>query len=445
MGAAGSVAGVAHGRAVQAAVWGIAAVNFDRMRQALLRDVQGAENQLVYWSRLADGKTQLLTPNTDALYIVPFFNTRQAGPMVLDIPPADDGTIVGSIMDCWQIPLDDVGPAGTDQGQGGRYLILPPGYDEGIPDGYITLPSVNYTGYALLRSIPASTSPDGIAKAAAYLKRIALYPLTEAGHPPDSTFLDASGVVFDAAIPYDIQFFESLDRVIQDEPWLERDRAMIDILRSAGIVKGEPFTPDEAAAQMLTAAAVTARDWLDARYEDFPAFFPGTRWIFPVDMSMMRGAVSGFTVPDEYPVDARGLTYYWGFSSIKRAGGNQLYLFATRDQDDQALDGGRPYRLTVAAHVPVSQYWSATVYNRATHTLIRDVDYASRSSLTPELVTNPDATVDIYFGPQPPEGRQPNWIPTRAGEQFEIIFRFYGVEKPVLDKTWTLPDIETMT
>jgi hypothetical protein len=307
------------------------------------------------------------------------------------------------------------------------------------------LPSVNYTGYALLRSIPASTSPDGIAKAAAYLKRIALYPLTEAGHPPDSTFLDASGVVFDAAIPYDIQFFESLDRMIQDEPWLERDRAMIDILRSAGIVKGEPFTPDEAATQMLTAAAVTARDWLDARYEDFPAFFPGTRWIFPVDMSMMRGAVSGFTVPDEYPVDARGLTYYWGFSSIKRAGGNQLYLFATRDQDGQALDGGRPYRLTVPAHVPVSQYWSATVYNRATHTLIRDVGYASRSSLTPELVTNPDATVDIYFGPQPPEGRQPNWIPTRAGEQFEIIFRFYGVEKPVLDKTWTLPDIETMT
>ena len=144
----GSVAGVAHGRAVQAAVWGIAAVNFDRMRQALLRDVQGAENQLVYWSRLADGKTQLLTPNTDAPYIVPFFNTRQAGPMVLDIPPADDGTIVGSIMDCWQIPLDDVGPAGTDQGHGGRYLILPPGYDKGIPDGYIALPSVNYTGYA---------------------------------------------------------------------------------------------------------------------------------------------------------------------------------------------------------------------------------------------------------------------------------------------------------
>jgi hypothetical protein len=420
---------------------GIAAVNFDRMRQALLRDVHGAENQLVYWSQLADGKTQLLTPNTDALYILPFVNTRQAGPMVLDIPPADDGTIVGSIMDCWQIPLEDVGPAGADQGNGGRYLVLPPGYGGEIPGGYIVLPSANYTGYALLRSIPASSRPDDIAKAAAYLKRIGLYPLAEASHPPESAFLDAADVVFDAAIPYDLRFFESLDRMVQDEPWLERDRVMIDILRSAGIVKGRPFSPGPASAEMLSTAAA-ARDWFDVRYEDFPAFFPGTRWTFPVDMSMMRGAVSGFTSPDEYPVDARGLTYYWGFSSIKRAGGNQLYLFATRDRDGQALDGGRTYRLNVPAHVPASQYWSATAYNRATHTLIRDVDYASRSSLTPELATNPDATVDIYFGPHPPESKQQNWIPTRTGEQFEIIFRFYGVQKPVLDKTWTLPDIE---
>jgi hypothetical protein len=147
-------------------------------------------------------------------------------------------------------------------------------------------------------------------------------------------------------------------------------------------------------------------------------------------------------VPDSYPVDGRGVTYYWGFSSVRRVGQgmHQTYLFASRARDGQALDGGRGYRLSVPPDVPASQYWSATLYNRDTHALIRDVAYASRSSLTPDLATNADGSVDLYFGPTPPENSTANWIPTRAGEQFEIIFRFYGVQRPALDKSWELPD-----
>lgn len=170
-------------RAVQAVIWGIPAVNYDRMYQALEK-AGGGPNQLVHWSRPSDWKNQLLTPNTDAIYILPFFNTKEVGPMVLEIPPAGDGTIVGTIMDCWQTPLEDVGPAGADAGKGGRYLLTPPGFQGKAPAGYITLPSLNFQGYALLRSIPKTGSDADIATAVSYLKRIKLYPLSAASSPP---------------------------------------------------------------------------------------------------------------------------------------------------------------------------------------------------------------------------------------------------------------------
>ena len=53
---------------------------------------------------------------------MPFFNTKDVGSVVIDIPPADEGSINGTIMDVWQTPLEDVGPAGVDKGQGGKYL-----------------------------------------------------------------------------------------------------------------------------------------------------------------------------------------------------------------------------------------------------------------------------------------------------------------------------------
>ncbi|HEX3227719.1 MAG TPA: DUF1254 domain-containing protein, partial [Pyrinomonadaceae bacterium] len=143
-------------RAVEAVIWGMPAVNFDVMYQAMIRDAKAGagSNKIVYWSKLSDWKNQTLTPNPDAVYFMPFFDTKDVGPIVLEIPPADEGgSITGSVMDCWQAALEDVGPAGVDNGKGGKFLILPPNYKEKIPDGYIAMPSNNFQGYALLRSI----------------------------------------------------------------------------------------------------------------------------------------------------------------------------------------------------------------------------------------------------------------------------------------------------
>jgi hypothetical protein len=93
-------------------------------------------------------------------------------------------------------------------------------------------------------------------------------------------------------------------------------------------------------------------------------------------------------------------------------------------------------------NAPVKQYWSATIYDRATHALIRNLPWSSRSSQTPGLQANADGSVDVYFGPKAPGGNESNWVPTSASGKFEVLFRFYGPEKALFEKTWKLPDIE---
>ena len=121
-------------RAAEAVVWGMPAVNYDLMRQAMLDTTEAKENEVVYWSRPVDWRNQTLTPNPDALYFMTFFNTKDVGSVVIEVPPADEGgSITANIDDIWQMPLEDAGPAGADKGKGGRYLILPPGSRSAAP------------------------------------------------------------------------------------------------------------------------------------------------------------------------------------------------------------------------------------------------------------------------------------------------------------------------
>lgn len=436
-------------RAVESVIWGMPAVNYDRMYQAMVHDAKAGEgsNKIVYWSRLFDWKNQTLTPNPDSIYLMPFYNTKDVGPVVLEIPPADEGSITGSVDDCWQTAIADVGPAGVDKGKGGKYLILPPGYEEKVPSGYIPLQSTNYEGYALLRSILKSNSSDDVAKAVAYGKRTKLYPLSQASHPPDTQFVDAIDVVFDATIPYDLRFFLSLDRIVQAEPWLLRDKAMIDQLRSIGIEKDKPFNPDAKTQDALNAGIREAHAWLVNYYETsyFPEpFYEGGHWFVPASPVFAEAIQTSFANPNTYPVDDRGTAYSLAFFSAKHLGAGQFYLMTFRDKDGQTFHGSRTYRLTVPVNAPVTQYWSATVYDRETHSLIRNMPWASRSSQTTGLQKSTDGSVDLYFGPKGPPGKDANWVPTDTNGKFEVLFRFYGPQKTLFDKSWKLSDIEEM-
>lgn len=433
-----------HRRAVEAVIWGMPAVNAELMYQAMV-DARAGFNQLTYWSRPITSKNQTLTPNPDTIYLNPYYNTKD-GPIVLEIPAArENASITGSVDDAWQTAIEDVGPAGVDKGKGGKYAILPPGYKDKLPDGFIPMPSPTYTGFAILRSNLQSGSEEDIAKAVSYGREgIRVYPLSQAANPPKTKLVDLIDTEFDSTIPYDLRFFEMLDRFVQREPWLERDKVMIGALKTLGIQKGKPFAPDSKTKALLEDAIAEAHAYLDTRYQTIfdPPFNEGKHWALPAAPGLAEGLMTNFSDPNAYAVEGRGLAYSYAYFSAKHLGAGQYYLMTIVAKNGEPLDGANTYRLNVPANPPVSLYWSATAYDRETHALIRDVKWPSRSSNTPGLQKNDDGSMDVFFGPKAPQGKESNWVPTNSSRGFEVLFRLYGPEKDFFDKKWVLPDIE---
>lgn len=432
-------------RAVEAVIWGMPAVNTDLMRQEMLTKTPGKVNQIIYWGRPLDWRNQTLTPNPDTIYLMAFFDTKDVGPIVLDIPPGDaQASVTGNIVTVWQTALEDVGLLGIDKGAGGRFVILPPGYKDPLPGGYIALPSDTFSGYALLRSSLKSHGDADVARAVAYGKRVKVYPLSEAANPPETVFTDVKDISYDSTIRYDASYFASLDRVVQSEPWIERDRAMIDQLRSIGIEKGKAFAPDAVRQRILSAAIAETKALLERRYDAGPpSFYPNSQWLLPTAHEAMEGQSTTYANPDQYAIDARALLYTYGYVSIKRPGTAQFYLLSIRDRDGRGLDGAKTYRLRVPPSVPIEQYWSVTAYDRQTHALIKNMPRASLASNSGNVQGNADGSVDVYFGPQAPDGKESNWVPTDPQRGFELLLRVYGPKKEFFEKAWVLPDVET--
>jgi hypothetical protein len=178
-------------RAVEAVIWGMPAVNTDLMRQEMLTKTSGKVNQVIYWGRPLDWRNQTLTPNPDAIYFMTFLNTKDVGPMVIEVPPGDtNASLTGNIVTLWQSALEDVGLNGLDTGAGGKYVVLPPGYKDPLPSGYRALPADTYSSYALLRSNMKSHRDADVAAAIAYGKRVKVYPLSASANPPATVFTD---------------------------------------------------------------------------------------------------------------------------------------------------------------------------------------------------------------------------------------------------------------
>jgi hypothetical protein len=331
-------------RAVETVIWGMPAVNTDLMLQEMLSKTNGKVGQVIYWGRPLDWKNQTLTPNPDALYFMVFFNTKD-GPVVLDLPPGGaNGSFNANIVTTWQVPLEDAGLLGQDKGAGGKYLILPPGYTGAKQEGYIALQSDTFGGYMLFRANLKSHSDADVQASVAYGKRMKVYPLAQAANPPATVFTDVKDIPFDSTIRYDASFFEHLDRIVQNEPWLDRDRAMIDKLKTLGIEKGKPFNPSEATKTVLTSAVREAGAELEQRYDaGLPPFFTERgRWTYPVPPEMVKAMSVGFADPNEYPIDSRGLVYSYAYVGIKHLGAGQFYSISIRDKDGDTSTELRP-------------------------------------------------------------------------------------------------------
>ena len=146
----------------------------------------------------------------------------------------------GSALDMWQTPVTDIGPAGADKGKGGKFLFLPPGYKGTVPEGYLVFRPDTYTVPVALR--PVSRQGGTLEEAVAYAKTLRAYSLKDAANPPAGKYINVWPTPFNTLVDLDT-FFEHLAEVINEEPVLERDLAMMGQLWSIGIRRADPSSP----------------------------------------------------------------------------------------------------------------------------------------------------------------------------------------------------------
>jgi len=437
---------VAVQRACQAAIWAMPAVGLYDIELSTVRDLGGEPGDIVYFSRPMASRHGFLTANDVTPYVVGSLSTAD-GPLVVEVPPAGEkASYFGTFVDAWQTPIEDVGPPGADKGQGARYLFLPPGYTGNVPAGYLVYRPRTYSVNFAFR--PVARDGGTNADQAAYAQTLKVYRLAEAPNPPPTRFIDAFPKVWNTLPVYDVTFFQDLNAVIQREPVLERDKAMMAMLATLGIEQGKPFAPDGE----VTAAL---EEGLKCAYDAMQNYFvtPGLamqRYFDDSDWQVWKFAKgqpeAGFPyeTQDRLLIDERaGGSYFWITYLPKSLGGGTFYLTGLRDADGNPLNGQDTYRLRVPADTPAKDFWSVIVYSMRTKGFVEGVDRVGLSSLQiGEMKKNSDGSVDVYFAPEAPEGLETNWIPT--GEAFFLLFRLYGPDRSLFDRTWSLGDVERM-
>jgi hypothetical protein len=271
---------MAYQRGVEVVNWANPAVSIISMRQGNFS--LGGDYNTIYWiSKPPTALAEAITPNNQTPYASVYISTKE-GPVVLDVPPASKRmAIFGSAIDVWQVPVADIGPAGLDQGKGGKYLFLPPGYDGKIPEGYLAVPMDLYDAFIAMRLIPLDGASYG--EAAGYAKKINAYPLSQADNPPKAHYIDMVDKLIPTLPVYDLSFFENVAELINNEPLLERDKVMGGILASIGIEKGKPFSPEGKVKQALEKAVKDGFAYLEYMFEtpgySTEIYWPDRQWL----------------------------------------------------------------------------------------------------------------------------------------------------------------------
>jgi hypothetical protein len=426
-------------RACQAYLWALPTVGFEYLLREQ-RQVLHARNGDVVIYKGARNVSRFLTPNVTTPYIIGFLNLADHGPTVVDVPA---GAIAGSAMDFWQRPLTDFGVTGPDQGKGGKYLLVGPGQE--IPP---SLPGE-------VRVIRSTTIGIGFfyraldndpAKAAEMEKAIRAYPWSQRANPPASQHLTPE-VASAATLPRGMDYWEQLATVLEREPVQDRDRFFMAMLKPLGIEHGKPFKPDARQTRILSEAAEVGE--LMAKANSFDKRFPDSRYRADAHWDYVIMADPDQDLPGLSQLDERAAYFYEAVALSKgmvnkTPGVGQAYLGSYRDQAGHAFNGAQTYRLHVPPNPPAKQFWSVTVYDANTRSVIQNPQGIADRSSRQDLLKNADGSVDVYFGPTAPMGFEQNWIPTMPGQAWFTYLRLYAPLEAYFDKSWPLPDIELM-
>jgi hypothetical protein len=447
------------------------------------KSIGAEDNTVVIFSDLMDANSLFLTANADTIYVLSVLDLSK-GPIVVEQPPKG----LGTINDMWFGWIIDIGFPGPDRGEGGRYLIVPPGYDGPLPDSgfHVAHSKTNRVLYAS-RSYLVDNDP----KPAVDLvkKTLKIYPYTPGGYGtsiatalegkvklaanppiPETKFVDASGKAFNTIPPSDYSFFEMINQNVQQEPANSYSTELAGQIAAIGIVKGKPFNPDARMKKILTDAAAVgnaagrALSWRPRDSLDW-SYYPGSMW---TNMLWQGGA--NFETPPPMitkeglfdplpPTGARTLdsktAFYYSYTldspgmimRLPRVGSQ--YLMGYLDANKQDLDGGKTYKVKLPPNIPAAAFWSFTLYDNQTRSMLQTPQRFPRAGSqcypTPAATADDDGSTTVVFAPErPADIPEGNWIQTTEGKGWFPILRLYSPLQSFFDKSWRPSEIEAV-
>jgi hypothetical protein len=454
------------------------------------------DNAVLIFSELMGSESLFLTANADTVYFISFIDLA-SGPMVVETPPL----ALALFDDMWFQWIVDFGLPGYDRGEGGRFLLLPPGYDGSLPDSGLNVRHSHTTRVILLGRSFINENPgmDPAPTVEVIKSTLKIYPYVQGGwgtsigtllagdvqpnlqpngqpdlkpaEIPETKFVEGSGLAFNTIPPSDFGFFELLNELVQDEPADSNTNIeLMGDLAAIGIVKGKPFEPDERMRGILEDAAAvgstTSRALVfDAREsEGFGYYDDGSAWGLP----LWVGGYSFETPPplvtekgiEPLPrTGARTLnartSFFYAYTGITPAmcmrltGVGSQYIVAFRDSEGDPLDGAKSYRVTLPPDIPAARFWSLTLYDNQTRSMLQTPQRypraGSQSHPTPAATADDDGSTTIVFGPErPADTPEGNWIQTDPDKGFFAILRCYSPLEPYFDKSWRPSEIEAL-
>jgi hypothetical protein len=426
-------------RGVQSFLRSLPAASLYGLRRGL-RTI-GLDNQTaVITESMTNSHQVTYVANSETIYTCTWLDTKD-GPLIIELPP----NVLGFINDFWGRYVVDLGIAGPDAGRGGKYLLLPPGFADAIPEGYFVARSSTYGNLIFFRGFALGGEPKKAVEESKAFYRV--YTPAEAEYPPAMNFVNIAERHWNTNPNNDTSYFDQIAQVVDEEPLNAIDPETRGLLGSIGIRKDRPFAPDARMKKILADATAvgnaTARTLRFDTRDTSAYYYPNSSW-----KMLFIGGDPGFSPDGVLDLDSRAAFFYcgWGITPAmahKMVGKGSQYAITERDASGRYLDGSNTYRLHLPPNIPAKDFWSVIIYDPQTRSMLQtDQQYPSINSQKEDLVVNPDNSVDIIFGPEPPSGKKVNWLQTIPGKGWFVWIRLYGPLEPWFDKTWQPGEIE---